>query len=220
MTAEADSYDRWTAPLSPRRFLATTQPPSPDARHSLIPIPIVSGILNGRGYIQIPWTDRAYTVEKAADLIESYIFQEAHEIFVQLLLDDSRRIVGLVRLSTGVHNRTLIDCDEFWATPALARVQSVVLGHNHGIAPLEPSEFDLTMTQEFAREGRKRWHIQVYDHLITGCQPGEYFSFRQNRLLGRRRLSANPWASPAVAAGRASPAPPGGDGRGGASIVA
>lgn len=104
----------------------------------------------------------------------------AHEEFWVLFLNQSNKIIGKEKISSGgvaatvVDNRIVVK----WAIERLA--SGIILVHNHPSGDLKPSRQDKLLTQKLA-EAAQLFDIVVLDHLIISSSG--YFSFADEALL-------------------------------------
>lgn len=97
------------------------------------------------------------------------------EEFNMLLLDRANQVLGIVNLSKGGINATVVDVRIAFATALKSRASSIILGHNHPSGSINPSEQDIVLTKKF-KEAGKLIEITVLDHIIL-CAEESYYSF-------------------------------------------
>lgn len=132
-----------------------------------------------------PWDDARYSLTRVIQLVRDFLHNSPQEQMVPVLLNERRAIIGYFCASKGPHNSLLLESEDIFLKATWARAREVVLVHNHPIGPLplQPSTFDRDLTAALVEDGRQRWHIPVYDHLILSNVVRDVFSFRQAKQL-------------------------------------
>lgn len=97
------------------------------------------------------------------------------EEFNMLLLNRANQVLGMVNLSKGGINATIVDIRIAFATALKGRASSIILAHNHPSGNINPSEQDLSLTKKFEKAG-ELLDIKVLDHLILSSHE-DFYSF-------------------------------------------
>jgi DNA repair protein RadC len=130
-----------------------------------------------------PLTDKLTTPRTAAEALRLFIpDDDPREHFVVLILDTRNRTVGVVPLSIGSMNGSLVHPREVFAIAVRELAAAVVLGHNHPSGDPAPSREDIELTKRLVEAG-KVLGIEVLDHVIIGGENGAYHSFKETGLL-------------------------------------
>lgn len=88
------------------------------------------------------------------------------EELVVVLLNTATRVIGLVPVSTGGLNSSILEPRFIFKAAILANAASVVVAHNHPSGNPEPSEQDIAVTKMLVEAGEVLG-IPVHDHLIV-----------------------------------------------------
>jgi DNA repair protein RadC len=102
------------------------------------------------------------------------------EHFVCLSLDGGQRLIAQRTITIGTLNTVLAHPREVFADAVADRAASVVVAHNHPSGDPNPSEQDITLTQQLAASGQLLG-ITLADHVIL--TKTDSFSFRKNQML-------------------------------------
>lgn len=105
---------------------------------------------------------------------------ELFEQFKAVLLNRASRVLGIIRISTGSMDATVVDPRLLFGAALKAAACSIVVAHNHPSGNLKPSKQDEVMTQKLTAAGRLL-DINVLDHIII--TPDGYYSFADNGQL-------------------------------------
>jgi len=97
-----------------------------------------------------------------------------------LLLDSSKRCLGVSRISTGGITHCIIDPRIVFSTALTARAHGIILAHNHPTENLKPSQPDIDLSKKL-HNGSKLLDIRMIDHIILSRS--NYFSFADNGLI-------------------------------------
>lgn len=95
-----------------------------------------------------------------------YFLDRDREEFVVVLLDTAMQVTGMVSISVGGLNYSIIQPAQVFKPAILANAGSVILAHNHPSGNVEPSKADLGITRELVAAGQLLG-IPVRDHLIV-----------------------------------------------------
>ncbi|HOA15188.1 MAG TPA: DNA repair protein RadC [Bacillota bacterium] len=104
------------------------------------------------------------------------------EEFRELMLDTKNRMIGMVTVSTGTLNSSLVHPREVFREAISMNSAAVIIAHNHPSGDPTPSEEDITVTARLNEAG-KLIGIELLDHLVIGGD--SYVSFRETGILGR-----------------------------------
>lgn len=102
------------------------------------------------------------------------------EQFKILLLNRANRVLGIVEISSGTTNATLVDVKMVFVSAMKANAHSIILCHNHPSGNMEPSKPDIQLTDKMKKIG-ELLEIKVVDHLIIS--PNDYYSFSDNGYI-------------------------------------
>ena len=102
------------------------------------------------------------------------------EEFILLCLNNSNKVVGFHKLSSGGMTGTVVDVRMIFTTALNCLATSIIIAHNHPSGTLQPSEADKAITKKI-KEASKTLDIAVLDHLIITDE--NFYSFADNGLL-------------------------------------
>lgn len=102
------------------------------------------------------------------------------EEFWILLLNQSNRMLGRERVSSGGISTTVVDARVVFKKALEYNAASMILCHNHPSGSLRPSQPDLDLTQQLRKAGLQL-DIMVQDHLIVS--EAGYYSFADEGLM-------------------------------------
>ena len=102
------------------------------------------------------------------------------EYFICLSLDGGQRLIAQRTITIGTLESVLAHPREVFADAVADRAACVVVAHNHPSGNPNPSDQDITLTQQLAASGQLLG-VPLADHLIL--TKTSHFSFRQNRML-------------------------------------
>ena len=97
--------------------------------------------------------------------IRATIQDKAKEHFKLVILNTRNKVTGIVTISIGTLNASLVHPREVFKGAIQGNAASVILVHNHPSEDLEPSEEDLKLTRRMVEAG-KIMGIEVLDHII------------------------------------------------------
>jgi DNA repair protein RadC len=104
--------------------------------------------------------------EVAANIIRVTIKDMAKEHFKLIILNTRNRIIGVLDISTGTLNASLVHPREVFKEAITRSASSVVVAHNHPSGDTQPSEEDIRITRRLVEAG-KIMGIEVLDHIIV-----------------------------------------------------
>lgn len=110
------------------------------------------------------------------------IEREPEEIFGFLALDTKNNVLGLVEISRGSLNSSIVHPREVFKRAILLNSSSILLFHNHPSGESEPSHEDIILTNRLEECG-KLLGIRVIDHVITGEKEKMFFSFKEESMI-------------------------------------
>ena len=97
--------------------------------------------------------------------IRATIQDKAKEHFKLVLLNTRNKVTGVITISIGTLNASLVHPREVFRGAIQGSAASVILVHNHPSEDLEPSEEDIKLTRRMVEAG-KIMGIEVLDHII------------------------------------------------------
>ena len=89
------------------------------------------------------------------------------EIFGMITLGMKKNIMGIMEISRGSLDSTIIHPRDIFQRAYLHNAAGIILGHNHPSGFPEPSEIDIKITEEII-EVSEILKIDVFDHIIIG----------------------------------------------------
>jgi len=102
------------------------------------------------------------------------------EEFWVVFLNQSNRVLGKSKLSSGGINQSVVDARILFKNALEHFATGIIIAHNHPSGNLKPSQEDLKITKQIG-EGGKILNIQLIDHLIIA--QNSYLSFADENLL-------------------------------------
>lgn len=132
---------------------------------------------------------------KKSELMKITSSRDAYEIFkrvfnadtfdwceevVMLCVNNSNKVVGFYKISSGGMTGTVIDVRMIFTTALQCLATSIIIAHNHPSGTLIPSEADKAITKKIKEAGRFL-DINILDHLIITDE--SYFSFGDDGIL-------------------------------------
>jgi DNA repair protein RadC len=105
---------------------------------------------------------------------------ELQEQFKILLLNHSKKVLGICEISTGGVGATVVDPKLIYAAALKAHASSIILSHNHPSGNLKPSQADISITKQLQKAGTFL-ELPIVDHIILTTQ--DYYSFADEGLL-------------------------------------
>jgi len=109
-----------------------------------------------------------YTVNNPQTLVKAIrasIQDKAKEHFKLVILNTRNRVTGIIPISVGTLNASLVHPREVFKEAIRGSAASVILVHNHPSDDLEPSEEDIKLTRRMVEAGNIMG-IEVLDHII------------------------------------------------------
>lgn len=114
----------------------------------------------------------AYFMPKLRDL--------SHEEFYVAFLNNSKRLLGIKKISSGGSTSTIVEPAEVMRQAILNRANSIILVHNHPSGYLKESKADIMLTKRLAESG-KLLNVPVIDHIIIAGN--DYISLKSKNLM-------------------------------------
>jgi DNA repair protein RadC len=102
------------------------------------------------------------------------------EHVVCITLDGGQRVIAMRTITVGTLDSVPVHPREIYADAIGDRAASVIIAHNHPSGIAQPSQRDVSITQQLAGGGQLLG-ITMRDHLIL--TKNDHFSFRQHHLL-------------------------------------
>jgi DNA (cytosine-5)-methyltransferase 1 len=99
---------------------------------------------------------------------------ELREQVVVLYLNNSNKVIGYYRHTTGGITSSIVDKRLILATALKSLCTSIILCHNHPSGGLKPSDADIKLTSQL-KHAAKQMEIDLIDHIILTRD--EYYSF-------------------------------------------
>lgn len=114
--------------------------------------------------------------EAAVEVINTVLDleHEAQEVLAEILLDNRNKITGIMEISRGSLNSSIVHPREVFRGAILHNAAGVILVHNHPSGEVIPSREDLKVTK-MIKDAGKILDIQLLDHIIIGSD-GDYTS--------------------------------------------
>lgn len=101
---------------------------------------------------------------------------ELYEEFVLLLLNNSNKCLGWIKISQGGITGTVVDNKIIIASAIKALATSIIISHNHPSGNIKPSQADIICTKKL-NECCKLFDIKLFDHIILSGDTDNYYSF-------------------------------------------
>lgn len=109
-----------------------------------------------------------YTINNPQTLVKAIrasIQDKAKEHFKLVILNTRNKVTGIIPISVGTLNASLVHPREVFKEAIRGSAASVILVHNHPSDDLEPSEEDIKLTRRMVEAGNIMG-IEVLDHII------------------------------------------------------
>lgn len=110
-------------------------------------------------------TDPICTVD---DMLPHFAFirSKKQEHFVCLSLDSGMRVIKRRVVTIGLLDKVLAHPREVFAGPLQDRAACIIVAHNHPSGEVQPSDHDITMTQQLVAAGQILG-VTLRDHVIV-----------------------------------------------------
>ena len=118
--------------------------------------------------------------ESAKDLFLDYYNEQkfAQEVFVIATLDTKNQVTGIVEITRGTLDASLVHPREVFAPAFISASSGIVLSHNHPSGDPTPSREDFAVTRRLMECG-ELLGIEVLDHIVVGDGTGRAVSIRE-----------------------------------------
>ncbi|MBT7850377.1 MAG: DNA repair protein RadC [Formosa sp.] len=145
-------------------------------------IKIMATMELGRRYKSTSIEDQAEMASSTSvfELMQPILGSLDHEEFWVLYLNNAHRLISKSQLSKGGITAVLVDKRLLFKRALEVGAVALILVHNHPSGKIEPSTFDLRLTNTL-KTAAKTLDIKVLDHLIVTEKT--YFSFADENLL-------------------------------------
>ncbi len=87
------------------------------------------------------------------------------ESFVLLMLSSCNSITGIMEITRGTLNSSLVHPREVFAPALQHRAAAIVVAHNHPSGNPEPSQDDIAVTKQLVDAGRVLG-VPIHDHIV------------------------------------------------------
>ena len=104
---------------------------------------------------------------------------ELCEEFILLLLNNSNKCLGWVKISQGGMSGTVVDYKIILACAIKSAATGIMISHNHPSGNINPSQADIHCTKRL-NECCKMFDIKLIDHVILSGDTDSYYSFADN----------------------------------------
>ena len=115
-----------------------------------------------------------------AALLSERTEKELGEVFYAIALDSQSQVLGIIEVTRGIANSSLIHPREVFRPMIALGALGVIVAHNHPSGDPTPSADDRAVTRQLVDAGRLL-DIPVYDHVVLGH--GRWVSFAETGLL-------------------------------------
>jgi DNA repair protein RadC len=130
-----------------------------------------------------PINQGSLRIRNAADvvaLLNPRVALELGEVFYLIALDSQSQVLGVVEVTRGLANSSLVHPREVFRVAIALGALGVIVAHNHPSGDPTPSADDRAVTRQLVDAGRIL-DIPVYDHVVLGGE--RYVSFAEAGLL-------------------------------------
>lgn len=107
---------------------------------------------------------------------------EYYEEFKVMTLNRANRVLGILTISQGGVNGTVIDAKLIFQMAIRTNASGLILSHNHPSGNIFPSDADKVITSKI-KEGGKLIDINLLDHIILVPNGELYYSFADEGLI-------------------------------------
>jgi DNA repair protein RadC len=126
---------------------------------------------------------RITSSKDAADLFRQIFDADTFlwsEEFIMLCLNNSNRVTGFFKISSGGMTGTVVDLRMIFATAYNCCATGLIMAHNHPSGTLIASDADRQLTKKLKQAG-EIMDIKILDHLILN--DSDYYSFADDGIL-------------------------------------
>lgn len=127
--------------------------------------------------IKITSANDAYQIFKR--VFNADTFDWCEEV-IMLCVNNSNKVVGFYKVSSGGMTGTVIDVRMIFTTALQCLATGIIIAHNHPSGTLQPSEADKNITKKL-KEAGQFLDIKVMDHLIITDE--NFYSFANEGIL-------------------------------------
>lgn len=127
--------------------------------------------------IKIDSAETAYNIFKKIFNADTFNWSEE---FIMLCLNNSNKVVGFYKISSGGMTGTVVDVRMIFTTALKCLATNLIIAHNHPSGTLRPSEADKAITKKI-KEAGKILDITLLDHLIITEE--SFYSFSNEGTL-------------------------------------
>lgn len=120
------------------------------------------------------------TPEIAASYFMPKLRDLSHEEFYVAFLNNSKRLLGIKKISSGGSTSTIVEPAEVMRQAILNQANSIILVHNHPSGYLKESKADIMLTKRLTESGRLL-NIPVIDHIIIAGN--DFISLKSKNLM-------------------------------------
>lgn len=129
---------------------------------------------------EVPQKIKISNSKESFQVLSPFLSDLQTEEFWVLFLNQSNKVIGKTRLSSGGINQSIVDIRVLFKNALEQFATGIIVAHNHPSGNLQPSEADLKITKQISEAG-KILNIQLLDHLII--TQNSYLSFADENLL-------------------------------------
>ena len=105
-----------------------------------------------------------------------------------LALDTKNKVIGVLTISTGSLNASIIHPRDVSQRAILSNAATVILVHNHPSGDPTPSPEDMELTRKLVEAG-KMLDIAVLDHVVIG--EGWFISLKKCGVMQKLKIYCN-----------------------------
>lgn len=120
--------------------------------------------------------------EAVIRVMSTFLREMDRELFCVVNLQSDLRPINMEIVSMGVLDAALVHPREVMKSAILSNAASIMVFHNHPSGKLVPSTEDIEVTKRLQNAGTIIG-IRLTDHIITGRETGQYYSFRESGTL-------------------------------------
>lgn len=144
-------------------------------------LPVYSTRLVREATVTFPERYRVRSPADTALILQDYFRDKDREELIAVLLDTAHSIIGLVRVSVGGLQASIVEPAQVFKAAILGNAAAVILAHNHPSGNPEPSREDVAVTKKVVSAG-ELIGIPVLDHLIV--TDSSFTSLAERGLIG------------------------------------
>lgn len=137
--------------------------------------------LGKRRALQVP--AERLTIRQSTDIFNIFhplLRDLSHEEFWLLMMNQSAKVIGKVRISMGGIDQTAVDVRNILREAILNHATQIAVVHNHPSGNVNPSQADKSLTQRI-NKASEMLSIRLTDHVVIA--DGVYYSFHDQGLL-------------------------------------